>query len=135
MRAIRRGGTAAAIVAVLAFAVTLMHTGFMPMGRMQHGAAHPAAPAAAAPQHAHPDSAAPQAEKAKQTLDAVHDHEAHDCAGPVVHPRSIGAPSLVAVLPADHRAPSPSPRDVATAARGPPPWTNPDLAELCLLRI
>lgn len=124
-----------AFAVVLGFAVLLMHQGVMPMGRaamvgMSHGSAHgPAQPdVVAGPSDHHPTVG-------KQTVDAVHDHHAHECAGTVVVHKSVGAPSLVAVLPLSDGAPDTGPADRAAVARGPPPWTVLDLSQLCLLRV
>ena len=120
---------------VLGFAVLLMHQGAMPMGPaamvgMSHGSPHaPADVAAVAGPSVHHQTVE------KPTVDAVHDHHAHDCAGTVVVHKSVGAPSLVAVLPLSDGAPDTGPADRAAVARGPPPWTVLDLSQLCLLRV
>lgn len=115
---------AAALVAVfLGFAVVLMHTGIGPMGGMSHGTA----PALASSDH-HPTAE-------KQSLDAVHDHEAHDCAGLVVAHQVVAAPPLVAIVRMSDGASEPSPADRAALARGPPHWTVLQLSQLCVLRV
>lgn len=127
-----RARTTAAIAAVLlGFAVLLMHTGAGPAGM-----SHPAT-SGHGPQHAAPavDPADHHPQVEKQTVDVVHDHQAHDCAGTVVVHKSVGAPPLVAIVPVADGAVSPSPSERAALARGPPPWTVPGLSELCVFRV
>lgn len=131
-----RTGTAAMTFAVvLGFAVLLMHHGMTSIGPaamsgMAHGSSHGPVEVdvLAGPSDHHPTVG-------KHTVDAVHDHHAHECAGTVVAHRSLGAPSLVAVLPLFDGALDTGPVDRAAVARGPPPWTVLDLSQLCLLRV
>ncbi|KXP01303.1 hypothetical protein AXK60_03930 [Tsukamurella pseudospumae] len=124
-----------AFAVVLGFAVLLMHQGVIPMGHtamaaMSHGSPDaPADVAAVAGPSVHHQTVE------KPSVDAVHDHHAHDCAGTVVVHKSVGAPSLVAVLPLSDGTPDTGPADRAAVARGPPPWTVLDLSQLCLLRV
>ncbi|MBS4100708.1 hypothetical protein KFZ73_05600 [Tsukamurella paurometabola] len=138
MRTMRSGWTAATTAVLLGLGVLLMHLGVPPM-------AMPTAAAGATAHHSAPRSvsaAGTSLEQAdhgtsvqKQTVDAVHDHESHDCAGTVVVHKTVSAPSLVAVLPFADGAPDPTPVTLAALARGPPPWTVFDLAQLCVLRV
>ncbi|ADG78824.1 conserved hypothetical protein [Tsukamurella paurometabola DSM 20162] len=114
---------------VLGLAVILMHTGLTPAGHQMPTAGHDAPPTATAAGLQHETHAG------KPSLDAVHDHQAHDCAGPVVTHSSIGSPALVAVLPYLDAGVGQEPRARAALARGPPPWTVLSLTDLCLLRI
>ncbi|TWS19825.1 hypothetical protein FK529_06650 [Tsukamurella asaccharolytica] len=141
MQPMRSGWPAISTIVVVAFAVVLMHLGVPPMAMptaasapgttTHHGAPHEATTARPAAAHAAERDASPQ----KQTVDAVHHHDAHDCAGTVVVHKAVGAPSLVAVLPVPDGAPGATPADRAAVARGPPPWTVLALSQLCLLRV
>ncbi|TWS24695.1 hypothetical protein FK268_05440 [Tsukamurella sputi] len=137
VRAMRSGWTAVTTVVLLGLAVVIMHMGIHPMsmpasaGAIPHHAARTAATGAPVSM----DRADHGPSVQKQTVDAVHDHEAHDCAGTVVAHKSMGAPALVTVLPYVDGAPDPTPVAVAALARGPPPWTVLDLASLCVLRV
>lgn len=139
VRTMRSGWTAATTAVLLALAVLLMHLGMPPM-------AMPSAAAAPAAHHGAPrdvkgadrtamDAADHGTSVQKQTVDAVHDHESHDCAGTVVVHKTVGAPPLVAVLPLADGAPDVTPASRAALARGPPPWAVFDLAQLCVLRV
>ncbi len=135
----RSGRTAATTAVVLALAVFLMHLG-MPVAMAapaQHGAAmaHHAAPRDTVRPAPSMEPADHHPSVQKQTVDAVHQHEAHDCAGTVVVHKGMGAPALVAVLPRLDGAIDTSPAHRAAVARGPPPWTVLDLARLCVLRL
>ncbi|MGZ9826190.1 hypothetical protein ACXYTP_04690 [Tsukamurella ocularis] len=138
MRAMRNGRTAATTVVVVAFAVVLMHLG-MPLMAMPSAAGSSSMHHGAPPTTAPAETTMAQAEHGtsveKQTVDAVHDHEAHDCAGTVVVHKTVGAPPLVAVLPLADGAADATPAARAALARGPPPWTVLDLARLCVLRV
>jgi hypothetical protein len=127
---------AAFFAVILGLAVSLMHTGFAPMAH------HPAAaPSSSAPATASHDAIAPKADARhsvgvdKPTVDVIHDHQAHDCAGTVAQHKPFGAPSLVAIISVLDRIGTVEPRDRAALARGPPPWTVLTLTELCLLRV
>lgn len=138
----RSGEATATVVMLLSLAVVIMHLGMPPMsmpapaGAAEPATAHHGGRTAAAPTR--PDTierADHGTSVQKHTVDAVHDHQAHDCAGTVVTHKAAGAPALVAVLPYADGAPDPTPVAVAAMARGPPPWTVLDLARLCVLRI
>lgn len=131
----RRGATGAAAAVLLSLAVLLMHTGIVsaaPVGGhagMRMPMAAPHAPEASADHDAH------HVKAQKPTVEGVHGHHAHMCAGVVVHHQALAAPSLVAVLSVGDRVVAASPLGSASAARGPPPWTVLDLSELCVLRV
>ncbi|NMD54148.1 MULTISPECIES: hypothetical protein [Tsukamurella] len=141
MQAMRSGRAAATTAILLALAVLLMHLG-MPLMAMAPATASPTGHHGAPRDAAAADEGGTAADRAehgqtvqKQTVDAVHDHEAHDCAGTVVVHKSVGAPSLVAVLPFADGAPDTSAATHAALARGSPPWTVFDLSQLCVLRV
>ncbi|BDH57572.1 hypothetical protein MTP03_25110 [Tsukamurella sp. PLM1] len=122
--------TAAVLAVVLGVGVILMHTGLRPTGLAHGGGGHAverAAPTVHSTEH--------RQTVEKQTADAVHQHDAHDCAGTVVVHKSVAAPPLVATLPWSDGAPGARPSDRAAVARGPPPWTVLDLHRLCVLRV
>ena len=133
----RSGWTAIATVVLLAFAVVIMHMGMppMPMSPSAGAMTHHTAQAAVTTAPVSMDRADHGPSVLQQTVDAVHDHQAHDCAGTVVAHKSVGAPALVTVLPYADGAPDPAPVAAAALARGPPPWTVLDLASLCILRV
>lgn len=141
LRAVRtmRSGRGAVVAAVLlAFAVLLMHTGMPPMAMPTASAAVPShhgthrATVADGPVIERADQ---RAQVQKQSMDAVHQHEAHDCAGTVVVHKAVGAPPLVAVLPLADGDTDTTASTGAARARAPPPWTVLGLAELCILRL
>lgn len=133
----RSGWTGVTTAVLLAFAVVLMHLGMPPMAMPAAAAstAHHGAPRDAAVDRTAMDRADHGPSVQKQTVDAVHDHESHDCAGTVVVHKTVGAPSLVAVLPLADGAARVAPADHAAVARGPPSWTVFDLTQLCVLRV
>lgn len=136
VRTMRSRGVSAVAAVLLGLAVLLMHTG-MPMAAGVPGtvAVHHGAPPEAAGGGPAMDRADHQPSLRKHTVDAVHQHESHHCAGTVVVHKQVGAPSLVTVLPRFDGAPDPTPVTRAALARGPPPWTVLDLTQLCLLRV
>ncbi|SEC58985.1 Uncharacterised protein (plasmid) [Tsukamurella tyrosinosolvens] len=132
----RSGWTAATTAVLLALAVLLMHLGMPPMAMPSAAAAHHGAPRdVKGADRTAMDAADHGTAVQKQTVDAVHDHESHDCAGTVVVHKTVGAPPLVAVLPLADGAPDVTPASRAALARGPPPWAVFDLAQLCVLRV
>lgn len=133
----RSGWTGATTAVLLAFAVVLMHLGMPPMAMpaASASATHHGAPRDAAVDRTVMDRADHGPSVQKQTVDAVHDHGSHDCAGTVVVHKTVGAPPLVAVLPLVDRGAPATPADLAAVARGPPSWTVFDLAQLCVLRV
>lgn len=133
----RSGWTAATTAVLLALAVLLMHLGMPPMSMPAASASttHHGAPRDSATERTAMDRADHGTSVQKQTVDAVHDHESHDCAGTVVVHKTVGAPPLVAVLPLADGAVRTTPADHAAVARGPPSWTVFDLAQLCVLRV
>ncbi len=135
----RSGRTAAILAVLLPLAVVLMHLGMPPMAMSSMPGAstahHGASSEVKAAERTAIDRADHDTSVQKQTVDAVHDHEAHDCAGTVVVHKSVGAPPLVAVLPIVDDAGRSVPAVRGALARGPPPWTVHDLSQLCVLRV
>ncbi|WP_083350805.1 hypothetical protein [Tsukamurella pulmonis] len=138
MRNLRSGRSSATTAVVLGFAVLLMHLG-MPPAAATAASVGPSATSHGMHRATPADAAFSPAEHGtsvdKQSLDAVHDHESHDCAGTVVVHKQVAPPALVAVLPLPDGAPDVTPATRAALARGPPPWTVHDLAQLCVLRV
>ncbi len=129
---IRRRAAAPALL-LLGLAVLIMHAG-LPQAHGTAPAHHAPSPAVAA--HAHePVVGEHHPVVQKKTLDAVHDHAAHECMGTVAAHKTIAAPPLVAVLPLADAAPGATRGTVGARARGPPPWTILGLSDLCVLRL
>lgn len=129
------------MIGALIWSVALMHTS-LPMPTASMPAQSPQAQAQTQTQTQIADwavalTSADQtgARQAKATPDAVCSHGAHLCAGTVVVHPPLHPPGLVTVLARTQWRPGTRDDRGLACARGPPPWTCPDLHQLSILRI